>query len=359
MLACCAQNLARDGRFVLNCKHITSVPALIHETQITGRDLAFLRGLFESRVMTLAHVAALHFGGSVEAAKKRTQRLKRAHYIHQRPRLRTYDPSILFLARRGFETLRRTGQLADYPTIGWESMERRARVSPFTLRHELDVLSSKSALVSALRATPLHHVVEFSTWPRLFSFRTRQQTADGYGRAVMMKPDAFIRIRSDDAASVKQQSFFVELDRSTETQQNLRGRASGYFNFYRSGSFARRCGQSPESYRQFPFRVLWIFRNTERRNNAAETFLRHHPPLLTMPWLTTFEELSKDPLGEIWIRPVDYQGVIRGTSFDPIRQSATSFYRRQSAREQFVEPRIVKLPLFKDTEKSDPSLDRL
>ena len=43
------------------------------------------------------------------------------------------------------------GQLADYPAIGWESMEKRARVSPFTLRHELDVLSTKAALISALR----------------------------------------------------------------------------------------------------------------------------------------------------------------------------------------------------------------
>jgi hypothetical protein len=160
-----------------------------HETQITARDLALLRGLFESRVMTLAHAANLYFGGSAEAAKKRAQRLKRDHYISERPRARSYDPSILHLARRGFEALRRAGQLADYPAIGWESMERRAHVSPFTLNHELDVLSTKAALTAALRTASHHRIIEFSTWPRLFSFRTRQQTVDGYGRAVVMKPD--------------------------------------------------------------------------------------------------------------------------------------------------------------------------
>src|SRR4051794_16655769 len=143
--------------------HISAVPTLNHETQITERDLAFLQGLFESRVMTLANAAALHFGGSLEAAKKRTQRLKRAQYIHERPRSRIYDPSILFLARRGFEALRRGGQLAQYPSIGWESMERRGHVSPFTLQHELDVLSTKAALVSALRGQPQHHLMKFST----------------------------------------------------------------------------------------------------------------------------------------------------------------------------------------------------
>src|SRR5438552_19108277 len=121
--------------------------------------------------MTLAHAAALHFGGSVEAAKKRTQRLKRARYIGERPRARAYDPSILFLARRGFEALRRAGGLSDYPAVGWVSMQRSAHVSPFTLRHECDVLSTKAALVSALREMPQHRVVEFRTWPRLFAFK--------------------------------------------------------------------------------------------------------------------------------------------------------------------------------------------
>ena len=333
---------------------------LAHETHITERDLAFLRGLFESRVMTLAHAAALHFGGSLEAAKKRTQRLKRANYIRERARSRAYDPSILCLARRGFEALRRAGQLADYPAVGWGSMERRSHVSPFTLRHELDVLSTKAALVSAVRSIPQRHVAEFSTWPRLFAFKTRQQTADGYGRSVIMKPDAFIRIDAADGVGTPRRSFsfFLELDRSTETQQNLRGRASGYLDFYRAGGFAKRCGQSSEDFRQFPFRVLWIFRNVERRNNAAESFLNHHPPILTMPWLTTFDELIENPLGNIWIRPLDYQRVVRGTPFDPIFQSPARFYRRHSAREQFVETRIAKLALFADAEKSDPSLDR-
>ena len=49
---------------------------LTHETQITERDLAFLRGLFESRVMTLAHAASLHFNGSVEEVNYEKSRVR-------------------------------------------------------------------------------------------------------------------------------------------------------------------------------------------------------------------------------------------------------------------------------------------
>lgn len=312
-----------------------------------------MRGLFESRVMTLAHAAALHFGGSLEAAKKRTQRLKHARYIGERPRARAYDPSILFLARRGFEALRSRGNLTGYPVLGWESMQRRAHVSPHTLRHELDVLSTKAAMVSALRTRPHHRILQFSTWPRLFAFKARQETPDGFGRSVVMSPDGFARI-AIDGDRPSNVFFFMELDRSTEAQQRLGQRAGGYLEFYRSGGFASRYGRPANAFREFPFRVLWIFRNAERRNNAAETFLRHHPPLLTMPWLTTFDELLNDPLGRVWIRPIDYLNAIRGSSFDSMMQSPARHYRRQNARETFVESRVAKLALLAKTQKSDP-----
>ena len=40
------------------------------------RDLELLRGLFESRVMTLAHAGDLFFDSKPQAAKKRVQKLK-------------------------------------------------------------------------------------------------------------------------------------------------------------------------------------------------------------------------------------------------------------------------------------------
>jgi len=45
----------------------------LHSIDLQERDFALLRGLFESRVMTAAHIASLYFDGKKEAAKKRLQ----------------------------------------------------------------------------------------------------------------------------------------------------------------------------------------------------------------------------------------------------------------------------------------------
>lgn len=54
-------------------------------TQFVDRDYRLLRGLFESRVMTVQHAAALYFGGSLEAARKRVWKLKNAALVNSAP----------------------------------------------------------------------------------------------------------------------------------------------------------------------------------------------------------------------------------------------------------------------------------
>src|SRR5690349_3187740 len=93
--------------------------------ELQSRDFALLRGLFESRVMTLSHAAALFFDGKKEMAKKRLQKLKAAGIVRERPR-HFSDPSILFLTRRAFELLRDHGYLVDYPRIGIADLDKRA-----------------------------------------------------------------------------------------------------------------------------------------------------------------------------------------------------------------------------------------
>ena len=74
------------------------------------RDFALLRGLFESRVMTADHIAALYFNGSHEAAKKRLQKLKAAGFIRERKR-KAYEPAVLALAPKAFPVLHAEGIL--------------------------------------------------------------------------------------------------------------------------------------------------------------------------------------------------------------------------------------------------------
>lgn len=306
-----------------------------------ARDTSLLRALFESRVMTMQHAAKLCFDGKQEAAKKRLQKLKAAGVIAERPR-RAFEPSALFLTRKAFSLLSEQGVLVEYPTLPVTALTKRAQVSALTLRHELEVMDAKVAVVSAITKAPGFAITEFSTWPQLYQFRAHRPD----NRAeVTVKPDGFVRIREQSDGGVFEHTFFLEVDRSTETQDILALKAACYLDYYRSGGLAVRNGQHRSAYKDFPFRVLFVFKSAERRNNAAERLLQNQPPIFTQVWLTTMAEVLADPLGEIWIRPVDYRDATEGTTYAP--GAARGFrYTRQSAREELVESRVKKHQLL-------------
>jgi hypothetical protein len=304
---------------------------------VTARDVEIMRGLFESRVMGLSHLTALYFEGRQEAAKKRVQKLKSAGFIAERGRER-YELSVLFITRRGIDHLAEAGHLADYPRLGAMKLEKRMRVSPLTLRHELDCMDVKTALTVAVNSRPGFEVTVFQTWPRLFQFPAYNSA----GARVPVRPDGFIRVTEEGA----DYCYFLEVDRSTESQEVLADRGHCYVNYYRQGGFAVRNGGRKEEYQDFPFRVLMIFRNAERRNNAAERLLNNRPPILTQVILTTIEEILKDPLGLIFMQPVDYRNAVRGTPFESGLLSETAVYRRRPEREKLIDERVQKVSII-------------
>jgi hypothetical protein len=317
------------------------------EVELQERDLAILQGLFESRLMTLNHITHLYFNGRSEAAKKRIQRLKRERFIRERAR-RVYQPSILHLSRRAFGELSSRGMLLEYPNLAWNQLEDRARVSELTLRHELAVLDVKTALSCAIKNISHHELVEFSTWPLLYQFQAAQPPLPGtyHPARVLIKPDGFVRLHEHATDGDRfEHFFFLEVDRSTEPRETLARRVYGYQDFYRRGGLAVRHGFTREDYKDFPFRVLMVLPNEERRNNMAERLLQNDPPALTMVWLTTFAEITTDPLGAIWMRPLEYRDITKGTQYDPSRPR-TGAYRRDPAREAMVAAELRKLRLF-------------
>src|SRR5260221_11204685 len=91
------------------------------------RDIALLKSLFECRVMTKDHATALYFDGKSEAAKKRLQTIKAAGLISERPR-RPFEPSVLFLTRKGLVSLQKQGCLNAHPASNSPAIHRRGRV---------------------------------------------------------------------------------------------------------------------------------------------------------------------------------------------------------------------------------------
>lgn len=285
--------------------------------QLQERDIALLRDLFESRLMTLAHIAALHFEGKPEAAKKRVQKLKSAGLMRERPR-RASEPSILFLTREALRLLSEDGHVADYPVLPLKALEKRNQVSDMTLRHELELIAVKAAMRTAIAATSTFKIAEFSTWPMLYQFQARRPD----GETVAVKPDAFIRIREEDRDGLSEYTFFLELDRSSEPQKTLLDKAECYLDFYRTGGLAKRFGRPEKEYKLFPFRVLFALQNEERRDNTARRLLDAH--ILSQVWLTTLSELLNDSLGAIWVRPRDYQDLVSRSEKHRLLQKSTS-----------------------------------
>jgi hypothetical protein len=313
------------------------------DVEFQPRDLAILRGLFDARIATIHHLSTLYFDGRLEAARKRVQKLKAAGIINERPRKAT-EPSIHCLTRRAFEMLEQHGVLKEFPSVGWSHLEKRARISELTLKHELELMDCRAALTAASGKNG-YEIAEFTAWPKLIEFVAR----DSGGKQILVKPDAFIRIQGTDASGRFEDMFWLELDRSTEEQRRLVERAACYRDFYFRGGLASRFGRPRSEFKQFPFVVLFVFKNAERRNNTAERLLQSTPPIRNQVWLTTLKEMTKDPLGPIWVKPGDYSRLTAGTAFDPAVRRNQWGYRRQPEREDFIEINIQKHRLLAST----------
>jgi Replication-relaxation len=308
---------------------------------VQTRDLSLLRDLFESRVMTSAHAAALHFSGSKDAAKKRLQKLKAAELLSERTR-RPTEPAALFLTAKGFAHLRDHGALAEYPALSARTFEKRAAVSELTLRHELEVMDVKAAFHLAVSEMGNVSIPEFGTWPLLHQFDVSR---NGH-QDTTVKPDGFIRIHEKQQDGISEHAFFLEVDRSSESLDTLVAKAHCYLAHYHSGGFAERNGAPRTAFKEYPFRVLIVCKSAERRNNTALRLLQNNPPIFTHAHLTTLAEVTIDPFGAVWLTPAAYRDAVKGTSFDATRARVAQPYRSQPDREAHVEKHAAKCVLL-------------
>jgi hypothetical protein len=206
----------------------------------------------------------------------------------------------------------------------------------------------KAAMSVALAAHPGLTVIEFSTWPVLFDFvAKRVDPRTGYSQDLPVRPDAFLRIHERELdGGASEHDFFLELDRSTESQRaKLVPKAGSYLDYYSRGGFAERFGGRREDYKHFPFRVLFVVPTAERRNNTAEGIVLTQPGCRNQVWLSTIAEVTADPLGPVWITPAGYEQATRGTSYAP-RREQDGPYKTQPDRQDFVEAHVVKRRLL-------------
>jgi hypothetical protein len=316
------------------------MPPIKRCVQLQDRDLFLLRDLLESRVMTLAHIAVHHFGGRAEAAKKRIQRLKTEGLLAERRR-RQYEPSVLGLTAAAFALLKEHGDLDGYPSMSEAAWLRRSQVSDATIRHELAVMDVRAAFAREIAKTMELSCTSIVTWPRLIEFPVIRPA----GESMLVRPDALVRIREKGSDGDAEHTFFLEVDRSSESLDTLAAKATDYREHYRSGDFARRNGGTVESRSEHPFRVLFALKSAERRNNIAERLLLIDPPILQMVMLGVFDDVVKDPLGAVWTCPADYRAAVIGSRHDVASRAGRPAFRDRD-RERHVETRLKMRPLL-------------
>jgi hypothetical protein len=311
---------------------------LPYDTQLTPRDRAILRTLVECRLATYTQLAQLHFEGRLEAAKKRAQKLIAGGYLTQRPR-RVSEPVILHLTGKALKLMLSEGLMERYPRLASQDITRRAKVSDATIKHELAVMDLRCAMTTGLRPSPTYRIAEFSTWPLLHSFHA-QIIVDA--PRILIRPDGYLRIaESREDHQTRSHAFFLELDRGTESLDTLVNRCLGYRQFYQSSGYAKWHGGSRDQFERYPFRVLIVVTNEERRNNLADQLLRVSPPILGMVWIAVTDAALGNPFGSIWMTPADYRAAVDGTVFAIQRETQTGWYRRQVHREIIVRQRIA------------------
>ena len=272
---------------------------------VQPRDYSILRTLIECRVFTTTHATSLFFNGRKEAAKKRLQILKRAGLIAERPRAPS-EPAVLYLTRKGLETLRDAGILNEYPAFDLPTLLRRAKVGSSTIRHELEVIDVKVAFREAVSAQPHLSIPKFSTWSQLNSFTVSHPLRKG--AQVLVLPDGYFEIHETaPVRETKIHRFFLEVDRSTEPLETLVSRTAIYLSYDRSGGFATNNGGSRTTFRSFPFRVLIVVTSNLRRDNLSQALRNHSPPIQSIVWIAIRPDILRTPLGLVWHAPKDFE----------------------------------------------------
>ena len=226
----------------------------------------------------------------------------------------------------------------------WAALEKRFRVSKSTIEHELQVLDIRAALTAAISKTSAQ-VVEFCTWPALYEFTARRNDGIRITNG-LVKPDGYFHISEQKQGAKHDRIFFLEVDRSTEMQDTLALKSASYTAYYKDGGYAGWLGKPRADFRDYPFCVLMVLKNAERRNNTAERLLQLNPPIRRQVWLTTLKEIISDPLGAIWVQPGEYLEVTKGTAFDPRTKRQKGMYQRQVGRERFVEQSLTRKRLM-------------
>lgn len=255
---------------------------------IQPRDVEILSEIAESPACSRNHIALALFDGRYEAAKKRVQQLAKAGLVANNDRS-LKGRSILRITQEGLEIV---GSLQSF------DHSKTQPISPRMHQHEKMLADVRFALKGAAKQAGFD--ICFRTAPEETSFSVF--CAD-HGREETVRPDALAELHRETDGY--RHTFFLEIDRSTETQGHLIHLGNQYRSLKKSRRFIGEANH-PYDRTKVSFRVLLIVRSRQRMTNSGANFCRF-AGINTLVWITTIDEFLQDPFGAIWQCPVDFK----------------------------------------------------
>jgi hypothetical protein len=229
--------------------------------KLSERDKEVLRLLARFRLLTGNHLERLVIteGSSVTAARRARSVLKR---LSDQAYIGRLDRQIggIHAGSQGFVyRLRTKGSSALARLDGGTPRRTAGEPGERFVAHILAIAEQYVRLVERQRTATMPPVV-FHPEPACW----RRYSAPRGGTAVL-KPDAFVRTADADY----DYTFFLEVDRATESPTTIRRKCQAYIDYWRSGSEQRDLGIFPQ--------VLWSVPDERRRERIARV-LHHLPP---------------------------------------------------------------------------------
>lgn len=256
------------------------------------RDFAILTEVGFSPACSRSRIANLFFDGSAEAAKKRIQRLIHAGLIIRNDET-ALGRSVLRITKSGADLISRRGSENNWCT---------RPVSAHMLRHELLLADCLSSIKRAAEGN--NRLTEISVAEAEVTYTVDCPT---HNCRENVTPDAVVTARGEET-----DHFFLEIDRSTESQSHLVHLAEQYHAHHRSGMLRQILTSEPAARPRM--RVLFIMVSADRLNTTAR-FLRKFTSIRTLIWLCLADDFIADPSDAKWRCPIDFSDSV--DSFPP------------------------------------------
>jgi hypothetical protein len=271
----CAPSPAQLEDANARSRYVTAARLSALADSLTPLAWQLLDSLGRVRVASGGQLERLHFA-DVPSSARQARRLLRN--LSERGVLARLDRRIGGQARGSASylyCLSRTGQrLLDRPGPAGRSRPRRPWTpgAPF-LRHSLQVSETYVRLVEADRRGQLD-LLDWIGEPGCW----RTYTASGGGRATL-KPDAFVRLALGDYTD----SWFLEVDRGTESPTTLARKLDAYRAYWSSGREQATTGVFP--------RVLWLVPTNDRAELLRQVAARQPQAAGKLHVVRRFDEL--------------------------------------------------------------------